>query len=98
MVTLNKKKRIQLLAIVAATAMATSGVGMSASHAAAQTVNIGISADMDKLDPHTSTNFATVRILGLVYSELVESTTGLQIVPGLAKSWYWNSSSTQLTM
>jgi peptide/nickel transport system substrate-binding protein len=98
MVTLNKKKRIQLLAIVAATAMATSGVGMSASHAAAQTVNIGISADMDKLDPHTSTNFATVRILGLVYSELVESTTGLQIVPGLAKSWYWNSTSTQLTM
>lgn len=95
------KKRGAIIATAVAsslTLMGVMGVGISSSASAASTVNIGISADMDKLDPHTSTNFATVRILGLVYSELVESTPALKIVPGLAKSWYWNSDSTKLTM
>ena len=101
MFTLNHRKRGRVIAVALAsslTLMGVMGVGISSSASAAATVNIGISADMDKLDPQTSTNFATVRILGVVYSELVESTTDLKIVPGLAKSWYWNTDSTQLTM
>jgi len=100
MFTLSKKGP-KAIAVTIVAALGMSGaisLGVASSASAAQTLNIGISADMDKLDPHTSTNFATVRILGLVYSELVESTTDLKIVPGLAKSWYWNADSTQLKM
>ncbi|MEN9325146.1 MAG: hypothetical protein RL414_900 [Actinomycetota bacterium] len=98
--TLESKKRAKLLAVSLAATLSFLGAASvgNISAQAAETVAIGISADIDKLDPHTSTNFATVRALGLVYSELVESTTDLKIVPGLAKSWYWNNDSTQLTM
>lgn len=96
-----KSRRSKAIAFALASSLAVStavGVGATSSQAAAQTVNIGISADIDKLDPHLATNFATVRVLGLVYSELVESTPDLKIIPGLARSWYWNSNSTKLTM
>lgn len=59
---------------------------------------IGSVLDIDKLDPHTATNFATVRALGLVYSSLVEVGPGNKIKTGLASSWIFNSTGTQLTL
>ena len=95
---IKRHKAIALALASSLTLFTAASIGATSSHAAAQTVNIGISADIDKLDPHLATNFATVRVLGLAYSELVESTPDLKIVPGLAKSWYWNATSTELTM
>lgn len=102
MFTLMTRKRSESFALLLAaslTAFSVANVGMVArADSKSNTVNVGISADIDKLDPQLSTNFATVRILGLVYSELVETTPQLQVIPGLAKSWYWNSDSTQLRL
>lgn len=66
--------------------------------AASSDLVIGSVLDIDKLDPHTATNFATVRALGLVYSSLVEVGPGNKIKTGLAASWSFNSSGTQLRM
>ncbi len=66
--------------------------------AASTDLVIGSVLDIDKLDPHTSTNFATVRALGLVYSSLVEVGPGNKIKAGLASSWVFNSTGTQLTL
>ncbi len=102
MFTLMTRKRSESFALLLAaslTAFSVANVGTVArADSKSNTVNVGISADIDKLDPQLSTNFATVRILGLVYSELVETTPQLQVVPGLAKSWYWNADSTQLRL
>jgi peptide/nickel transport system substrate-binding protein len=59
---------------------------------------IGSVLDIDKLDPHTSTNFATVRALGLVYSSLVEVGPGNKLKTGLASSWSFNAAGTQLKL
>ncbi len=97
--THKRSKSFALLLAASLTAFTVTNVGLVArADSKSNTVNVGISADIDKLDPHKATNFATVRILGLTYSELVETTPQLQVVPGLAKSWYWNSDSTQLRL
>jgi peptide/nickel transport system substrate-binding protein len=59
---------------------------------------IGSVLDIDRTDPHTSTNFATVRGLGLVYGSLIEIGAKNAIKGGLASSWVFNSDSTQLTL
>ena len=64
------KKRF-LVGGVALALMAGTLVSTPAKAASSELV-IGSVLDIDKLDPHTSTNFATVRALGLVYSSLVE--------------------------
>lgn len=75
------------------------GVALVApAHAASKDLAIGITLDIDKLDPQTATSFATVRALGLVYGSLVEVGPKLDIRPGLATSWHFNSAGTQLTL
>jgi len=64
------KKRF-LVGGVALALMAGTLVSTPAKAASSEFV-IGSVLDIDKLDPHTATNFATVRALGLVYSSLVE--------------------------
>ncbi len=99
LMTRQRSKSFALVLAASLTAFSVANVGTVArADSKSNTVNVGISADIDKLDPHLSTNLSTVRVLGLVYSELVETTPQLQVVPGLAKSWYWNSSSTQLRL
>ena len=55
--------------------------------AATKDLNIGLTLDIDKLDPQGATSFATVRALGLVYGSLVEVGPKLDIRPGRARSW-----------
>ena len=59
---------------------------------------IGSVLDIDKTDPHTSTNFATVRGLGLVYGSLIEIGAKNAIKGGLASSWIFSKDGTQLTL
>lgn len=66
--------------------------------AASKDLVIGITLDIDKLDPQAATSFATVRALGLVYGSLVEVGPKLDIRPGLATSWSFNSAGTQLRL
>lgn len=71
-------------------------VALSPAQAASKDLTIGITLDIDKLDPQGATSFATVRALGLVYGSLVEVGPKLDIRPGLAASWGFNSDATQL--
>ena len=75
------------------------GVALVApAQAASKDLVIGITLDIDKLDPQAATSFATVRALGLVYGSLVEVGPKLDIRPGLATSWSFNSAGTQLRL
>ena len=65
---------------------------------AATDLTIGTVLDIDKLDPHTSTNFETIRDLGLVYGSLVEVGSGNVIHPGLASSWVFSNGGKTLTL
>jgi len=80
------------LALIAGTLVSTPA------KAASSELVIGSVLDIDKLDPHTSTNFATVRALGLVYSSLVEVGPGNKLKTGLASSWSFNAAGTQLRL
>ena len=77
--------------------VATAQVAQPAQAASTDLV-IGSVLDIDKLDPHTATNFATVRALGLVYSGLVEVAGQNKISPALATSWQFNSNGTSVTL
>lgn len=81
-----------VVALMAGTLIATPA------KAASSDLVIGSVLDIDKLDPHTATNFATVRALGLVYSSLVEVGPGNKMKTGLASSWSFNAAGTQLTL
>jgi peptide/nickel transport system substrate-binding protein len=85
------------IAVIAALAL----VGTSAvlpARAATKDLTIGMTLDMDKYDPHTATGFGTIRVLGLSYGSLVEVGPKLDIRPGLAASWGFNSAGTQLRL
>ena len=90
------KKKIAIGGLVAAL-MAGALIATPAKAVSTDLV-IGSVLDIDKLDPHTATNFATVRALGLVYSSLVEVGPGNKIKTGLASSWSFNSTGTQLNL
>lgn len=93
-----KKKSVRgLIALVAATTVFGATVALPA-HAATKDLTIGMTLDMDKYDPHTATGFGTIRVLGLVYGSLVEVGPKLDIRPGLATSWGFNSDGTQLRL
>lgn len=66
--------------------------------AADSSLVIGSVLDIDKTDPHTATNFATVRGLGLVYGSLIEIGARNAIKGGLATSWLFSKDGTQLTL
>ncbi len=66
--------------------------------AASNDLVIGSVLDIDKTDPHTATNFATVRALGLVYGSLIEIGAKNAIKGGLATSWIFSKDGTQLTL
>ena len=66
--------------------------------AASTSLVIGSVLDIDKLDPHTATNFATVRALGLVYSSLVEVGPANKLKTGLATAWRFSDDGKQLRL
>jgi peptide/nickel transport system substrate-binding protein len=79
-----KKKKLAIAALAASLAVGT----LAAQPAKASTsLAIGSVLDIDKLDPHTATNFATVRALGLVYSSLIEVGPANKLKTGLATAW-----------
>ena len=79
-------------------ALITGAVVSQPATAASQDLVVGSVLDIDKLDPHTATNFATVRALGLVYSGLVEVGAQNKIWGALATSWRFNSAGTSVTL
>jgi peptide/nickel transport system substrate-binding protein len=74
-------------------------VGSSAARTTATsgTLVIGRTADIDNLDPQKATAFQTVQTLGLIYGQLVQLNSKLDIVPGLATSWKFTDNSQTLT-
>ena len=80
-----KRKKLAIAALAASLAVGT----LAAQPAKAESTSlvIGSVLDIDKLDPHTATNFATVRALGLVYSSLVEVGPANKLKTGLATAW-----------
>ncbi len=90
------KRKIAISGLVAA--LMAGVLIVTPAKAASTDLVIGSVLDIDKLDPHTATNFATVRALGLVYSSLVEVGPGNKLKTGLASSWRFNAAGTQLTL
>ena len=90
------KKKIAISGLIAA--LIAGALVATPAKAASTDLVIGSVLDIDKLDPHTATNFATVRALGLVYSSLVEVGPGNRLKTGLASSWGFNAAGTQLRM
>ena len=80
------------------TAMVAGVAFVAPAQAASKDLAIGVTLDIDKLDPHTATSFSTVRALGLVYGSLVEVGPKLDIRSGLAASWGFNADSTELRL
>ena len=87
------------MAIAASVAVIFSSLIASApAQAASKDLTIGLTLDIDKLDPQGATSFATVRALGLVYGSLVEVGPKLDIRSGLARYWGFNAEGTQLRL
>lgn len=87
------------MAIAASVAVISSSLIASApAQAASKDLTIGLTLDIDKLDPQGATSFATVRALGLVYGSLVEVGPKLDIRSGLARNWGFNAEGTQLRL
>src|SRR5437016_2504976 len=54
--------------------------------------------DIRGFDPHTLPDFATVRMLGLIYETLVTVDQNLKVGPGLAESWKFSDDGMMLTL
>jgi peptide/nickel transport system substrate-binding protein len=94
-----KVKLSKKLAIFSITTAMVAGVAFVApAQASSKDLAIGVTLDIDKLDPHTATSFSTVRMLGLTYGSLVEVGPKLDIRSGLAASWGFNKDSTELRL
>ena len=92
-----KKKKNLLIGALVATLIGSSLIAHPAKAASTDLV-IGSVLDIDKTDPHTATNFATVRALGLVYGSLIEIGAKNAIKGGLATSWIFSKDGMQLTL
>ena len=90
------RKKFAVASVV--TALVAGVVLVAPAHAASKDLVVGITLDIDKLDPQAATSFATVRALGLVFGSLVEVGPKLDIRPGLATSWSFNAAGTQLRL
>ncbi len=84
-----KSKKIAFGVLAASLALGT--LAAQPARAAETSLVIGSVLDIDKLDPHTATNFATVRALGLVYSSLVEVGPNNALKRGLASAWQFSA-------
>ena len=92
------KLRKKIAVVGVATALVAGVVLVAPAQAASKDLVVGITLDIDKLDPQGATSFSTVRALGLVYGSLVEVGPKLQIRPGLATSWGFNAAGTELRL
>lgn len=90
------RKKIAVVGV--ATALVAGVVLAAPVQAASKNLVVGITLDIDRLDPQVATSFATVRALGLVYGSLVEVGPKLDIRSGLATSWAFNAAGTQLRL
>jgi peptide/nickel transport system substrate-binding protein len=87
--------------------LATLGGVVSGSAATAQTTRVpavsggalvvGDTSSVQKLDPDVVTNFLDFQALGLVYDQLVQYNTKLQLVPDLATQWAYSDGNRLLT-
>lgn len=72
----------------------------SARHGAASsgpTFVVGDTSSVQKLDPDVVTNFLDFQALGLIYDQLVQYNSKLQLVPDLATSWKYSDGNKLLT-
>jgi peptide/nickel transport system substrate-binding protein len=94
----------------AAGVIATFGVPASASAAtvrardvqrahasSSSTFVVGDTSSVQKLDPDVVTNFLDFQALGLIYDQLVQYNSKLQLVPDLATSWAYSNGNRLLT-
>ncbi len=58
---------------------------------------VGDTSSVQKLDPDVVTNFLDFQALGLVYDQLVQYNTKLQLVPDLATKWAYSNGNKLLT-
>lgn len=61
------------------------------------TVVVGDTSSVQKLDPDVVTNFLDFQALGLIYGQLVQYSSSLQLVPDLATSWAYSDGNKVLT-
>ena len=94
------QRRIRGLVAIGASVAVISGslIASAPAQAASKDLTIGLTLDIDKLDPQGATGFGTVRALGLVYGSLVEVGPKLDIRAGLARAWGFNAEGTQLRL
>jgi peptide/nickel transport system substrate-binding protein len=90
-----------LLVVLGGLAPATAGAqaapGLRAQASSGSTLVIGDTSSVQKLDPDVVTNFLDFEALGLIYDQLVQYNTKLQLVPDLATSWAYSDGNRVLT-
>ncbi len=97
--------RAGALAIVAAIGVASAGAvsattepgGTGEPEVSSETLVIGRTGDVDKLDPHLATAFQTIDALELIYEPLTTLAPDSTVGPGLATDWSYNEDGTELT-
>jgi len=65
--------------------------------ASGSTFVVADTSSVQKLDPDVVTNFLDFQALGLIYDQLVQYNTKLQLVPDLATSWAYSDGNRLLT-
>ncbi|HXW82531.1 MAG TPA: ABC transporter substrate-binding protein, partial [Acidimicrobiales bacterium] len=85
------------LAPASASAAPLRHAGRSAAASSGGTLVIGDTSSVQKLDPDVVTNFLDFQALGLIYDQLVQYNSKLQLVPDLATSWAYSNNNKLLT-
>ncbi|HNY94463.1 MAG TPA: ABC transporter substrate-binding protein [Flexilinea sp.] len=67
-------------------------------NAAGDTLVIGVATDMTGMDPHQQTAFTSMKVLEMMYGQLVEVNENMEVVPSMAESWEWSEDGMHLTM
>ncbi len=65
--------------------------------AASTSLVIGDTSSVQKLDPDVVTNFLDFQALGLIYDQLVQYNSKVQLVPDLATSWAYSNDNKLVT-
>lgn len=86
-----RRRGVGVLALVSAGALVLTacagGESTGPDDGVPQELVIGMSADVDNLNPWTATHYSSVEVLSLLYGTLTELDEGLEVVPGLAEEW-----------